>query len=273
MVNFFKYEFAQVAFLATASIAVSCAILSPITVAKERSYLSDAISHLIFPGIIAGYVAAYGFHLPLWSALFIGAAFTGFLGAFLSEFITKTLRIPSDSSAIISLTGFFSAGIILLSQFRDVNISAENILFGDVLAVQKKELAILYVVLFINFISILVLQKHWMAWISDNEFSIIAGYKTRWLNRLFPILLTVTILTGLFAIGSLMISFFIIFPAILTNPRKILSWNAIFVSLVCSFAGFLLSFQLNWPVGPSIVLLGFCLILFKSFIRKYRPIF
>ncbi len=264
----FEYEFVRFAFFATIAISLSCGILSPIVVLKERSYLSDTISHLIFPGVITGYILSKLFMWPLGYCLLSGAVVTAFLGTFISEFIFKTLKIPPDSCAIMSLAGFFSMGVILLSHFKNVHISADSILFGDVLTVQKNELIILVVVAILNLLTILFLEKHWMAWISDGEFSFIAGYKTKMLDKLFPILLTTTILTGLFTVGSLMISAFIIFPAILSNPKKILSWKTLTISVFCAIIGFIASFQINWPVGPSIVLFGFCLIVLKSLIKK-----
>ena len=260
----FQFSFAQIALVATILITLMCGILSPVVVLKQRSYLGDTLSHLVFPGVIIGILLAKYTDFPFWACILTGATVTALLGTFISEWILKTLKIPPDASAVICLTSFFAIGIIAISSNRETRIDPESILFGDVLTLAWRDIAVLAGTLIFVAVSILSLRKHWDAWLSDPEFAEIAGFKVKILEKLFPILMTFAILSGLFAVGGLMISALLTLPTIIYQPRSVFSPIVVLLSLIGGLLGILLAFSFNWPVGPSIVLVGFTSILVKT---------
>jgi ABC-type Mn2+/Zn2+ transport system permease subunit len=264
LLQIFQYSFAQIALVATILITLMCGILSPVVVLKQRAYLGDTLSHLVFPGVIIGILFAKYTTFPFWACIFTGATVTAMLGAFISEWILKILKIPPDASAVICLTSFFAIGIIAVSSNRETRIDPESILFGDVLTLSWRDVSVLAGTLILVMVSILSLQKHWDAWLSDPEFAEIAGFKVKTLEKLFPILMTFAILSGIFAVGGLMISALLTIPTIIYQPRSVFSPIVVLLSLVGGLLGFLLAFSFNWPVGPSIVLVGFVSILVKT---------
>ena len=266
----FSFSFARLAMAAVILISATCGLLSPVVVLKERSYLSDTMSHLVFPGIIIGLLISYAYALPLWLCVFIGALVTALIGSYLSEWFLKVLKIPSDSAAIISLTAFFAFGMTLISHESRVRISPEDLLFGDALTLKTMDLYILAIVFVFVFLSIFYYKKHWNAWLSDSEFAKISGYKVGLLDRLFPLLITSTVLSGIFAVGGLMISALITLPAIICQPKSVVSLPVFFVSILLGLLGIILSFTFNFPVGPSIVLVGFITVLLKAILVKCK---
>lgn len=260
----FQFSFAQIALVATILITLICGILSPIVVLKQRAYLGDTLSHLVFPGVIAGILCTKFTDFPFWVCILTGATITALLGTFISEWILKTLKIPPDASAIICLASFFAVGIIAISSNQDTRIDPESILFGDVLTLSWRDVIVLAGTLVFVTLSILTLRKHWDAWLSDPEFAEIAGFKVKTLEKLFPILMTFTILSGLFAVGGLMISALLTLPTIIYQPRSVFSPIVVLLSLIGGILGILVAFSFNWPVGPSIVLIGFASILVKT---------
>lgn len=270
-VNFFQIfslDFALMALCATVFISLTCGLLSPLVVLKQRSYLGDTISHLVFPGVVVGILCAQLTHLPQWGCVIVGAATTSFLGTFISEWLLKKLQSPPDSAAIICLTSFFAMGIILISHQKGFGLSPESLFFGDVLTLNKLDLIVIGIAFFTILVAILSLQKHWDAWLVDAEFAQIAGFKVRLLNLLFPFLLTIAILSGLFAVGGLMISALITMPTLLYAPRSVFSPLVVLLSLCLGVAGLFLAFFFNLPVGPSIVLAGFVTLCVKAFFKN-----
>ncbi len=260
----FNFEFAQIALIATILITILCGTLSPVVVLKQRAYLGDTLSHLVFPGVVIGIVIAKLTLLPFWGCILIGSISTALLGTFLSEWILKTLKIPPDASSVICLTSFFAIGVIAISNAKDTRIDPESILFGDVLTLSWLDIWVLVITVITVLISIISLRKHWDAWLSDPEFAEIAGFKVKLLEKLFPILMTAAILSGLFAVGGLMISSLLTLPTIIYQPRSVFSPIVVLLSFIGGILGFLLAFSFNWPVGPSIVLLGFFSIIVKT---------
>lgn len=267
---FVETDFARMALVCTLLVAGVCGLLSPTIVLKQRAYVGDTLAHLVFPGLVAGYFAAEGFALPLWISLSVGAVVTGFLGSVFVEKIERVLALPPDSAAVVTLTGFFAAGVVVVSKVRGTRIDLERFLFGDVLTMSGSEAISLAVVLLVLAFILLVLRRDWNAWLSDPEFALLMGFRVRLIERLFPVVVTAGVLLGLFAVGGLMMSALLALPAVLLPPKSALSIPSILVSVVLATLGLLLAFALDWPVGSTIVLLGFILVFTKAIVVGLR---
>lgn len=264
----FSFDFARMALGATILISLTCGLLSPVVVLKQRSYLGDTLSHLVFPGVVIGILSAQLTNLPQWSCIFIGAASTALLGTLISEWILKKLHTPPDSAAVVCLTAFFALGVVIISSHKGIRISPDSIFFGDVLTLNKADLIVILCAFLAVLLAIFSFKQHWDAWLVDTEFAEIAGFKVNLLNRLFPILLTLAVLAGLFAVGGLMISALITIPTLLYAPRSVFSPIVVLLSLCMGLFGLLFAFLFNWPVGPTIVLVGFVSLVCKTFLKK-----
>jgi len=265
---FFEAEFAQLALACTLLVGALCGVLSPTIVLKQKAYIGDTLAHLVFPGIVAGYFGSTALGLPLWGSLMLGAAVTGLVGSFLVERLERILRLPPDSAAVLTLTGFFAAGVVAVSKLRGTRIDLERFLFGDVLNLDYGDVYALTCVLILLLLIMFWLRKDWNAWLSDPEFAQLMGFRVKLLERLFPMVVTAAVLTGLVAVGGLMISALFTVPAALLPPKSALSPRALIFSVSLAFCGLLAAFALDWPVGSTIVLLGFILVLGKAIVIR-----
>ncbi len=243
-------------------------LLSPIIVLKQRSYLIDTLAHLILPGVVVGILLSKYFLLPAWICMTSGAIVTAVCGAYLSEWFLKHLKIPPDASAILCLSAFLALGILILNFSGSVSIDPETLLFGDILTLTGRNVIVLVVVLVTVFMSIWFYRHHWNAWLSDPDFAKVAGFKTALLNKLFPVLVTLSVLAGFFAIGGLMIPALMTIPAIFSTPKNIFSLSTLTFSMTLGLFGFVFAIIFNMPVGPVIVFLGAFAVLGKTFFVK-----
>lgn len=266
--NLGSYGFAQIAAVSTILVGFLCGVLSPAIVLKQRSYLGDTLAHLVFPGVIVGYLASRAYGLPLWVSLLVGAAISGFLGNLLQGVLERRLRIPPDAAAVVTLTAFFAAGVVAVSRLSGTRVDLHDILFGDVLTLEWGDAATLGVVNVVTFASIAALRRDWDAWGADPEFAAIAGFRVVAVERLFPVLTTFVVLSGMFAVGGLMISALLAIPAILTSPRSFFSPATVGVSTLMALVGLLVAFQFDWPVGSTIVLVGAMAVCAKAAFAK-----
>jgi ABC-type Mn2+/Zn2+ transport system permease subunit len=268
ILQLFNYDFARMALIATLFISLTCGFLSPVVVLKQRSYLGDTLSHLVFPGVVFGIILSEYTQLPQWGCVILGATFTAFIGTFLSEWILKILDTPPDSAAVVCLSSFFALGVLIISSQKGLRISPDSLFFGDVLTLNKIDVSIIFISFLLVTFSILSLKKHWDAWLVDTEFAEIAGFKVNLLNKLFPFLLTVSVLSGLFAVGGLMISALITIPALLYAPKSVFSPLVVLLSVAIGLIGIFIAFLLNLPVGPTIVIVGFTALIFKTILKS-----
>lgn len=265
---FFEAEFAQLALACTVLVGGVCGLLSPTVVLRQKAYIGDTLTHLVFPGVVAGYFASSALGLPLWGSLMVGAAITGLVGSYLVERLERILKLPPDAAAVLTLTGFFAAGVVAVSKLRGTRIDLERFLFGDVLNLDTGDVVALAVVLVLLLTVLLTLKKDWDAWLSDPEFAQLMGFRVKAIEAIFPIIVTASVLTGLVAVGGLMISALFTVPAALMPPKSALSLPATLLSLGLALVGLLAAFALDWPVGSSIVLLGFILVLGKAIVVR-----
>ena len=114
--KYFEYDFFLYTLLAAILISLICGLLSPLVVLKQRAFIGDTLIHVVFPGIVAGYFASEYFEMSFWVSIFLAASVTALFGIGMIEWFLRVLKIPSDSSAVISLTAFLSFGILFLSR-------------------------------------------------------------------------------------------------------------------------------------------------------------
>ncbi|MEN9530601.1 MAG: hypothetical protein RI932_2474 [Pseudomonadota bacterium] len=264
--SFFDAEFAQMALLCTVLVGALCGLLSPTIVLKQRAYIGDTLAHLVFPGLVAGYFAAAAFGLPLWGAMMLGAVVTGLVGSFAVERLERILNLPPDSAAVLTLTGFFAAGVVAVSRLRGTRLDLERFLFGDVLNLTNLDAILLCVVLVVVGALLFLLRKDWDAWLSDAEFARLMGFRVALIEKLFPVVVTAAVLTGLVAVGGLMMSALLTVPAALLPPKSAFSLRTLLFSTILALIGLFAAFALDWPVGSTIVLVGFVLVLAKAIV-------
>ena len=93
----------------------------------------------------------------------------------------------------------------------------------------------------------------------DDEYASVSGVKTKRLNTLLAVLTGLTIVIGIRAIGTMLISALIIFPPIIvmqfTRNFKTTLFASAVLSTLLVVTGLLSSFVFDLPSGSTIVLL------------------
>lgn len=262
--SYFQMELGIVAGIGTLMVALLAGFLSPAVVMKEKSYVGDVVAHYVFPGVVAGYFVALRFDFPVLPALFVGAAVSALAGTFISEFVGKTLRTPTDASAVVTLTGFFGLGVVGISKAKGARLDLHSFLFGNILGLEWTDICVLGFVFVVTAFLLWILRDDWEAWICDPEFASLAGFRTKLLEKLFPVLVTLVVLVSLFAVGALMVSALLTLPAVLVRPRRVVSGKAILLSVIIGAVGLVLGLAADWPIGSAIVTLGLVLVIVKA---------
>jgi ABC-type Mn2+/Zn2+ transport system permease subunit len=115
------------------------------------------------------------------------------------------------------------------------------------------------------------MRRDWESWICDPEFAKIAGFRVQFLERVFPVVLTLAVLVSLFAVGALMVSALLTIPSVLVRSRRVVSAGSVFLSVAVGGVGLVLALAFDWPVGSAIVVLGLCLVIGKAVVlRTFR---
>jgi zinc/manganese transport system permease protein len=249
------FVFMQRALAACLTLSIVCPILGVVLLLKRMSLMGEALSHGILPGIAAAFFI-WGVWLPGFT---IGGMLAGFLIAGLSIFASQKTRLPQDAS----FSGFYllalALGVLLISKAGGA-MNIMHLLFGSVLGV---DLAILKTIIILSTFSLIVLRIIFRPLIYqcfDPLFMQSVGCGSNRYAVVFIGLVVVNLVAACQALGTLMALGLMMIPAItarlLSNSLRWTLSIAIFIALLSSYSGLLLSYHMALPTGPTIVLVA-----------------
>lgn len=267
IITMFTEPFMQRALAAALLLGPLCALLGVFVTARRMSFFSDTIAH----GALTGVALGVWFGL---TDLTIPMILVGLVVAASIIWLDENTELLTDTIMAILLSGSVAAGIMILKMLRGGRGLIETYLFGDILAVENKEViaaAILFVIVMVGIFS----QLSSMTLITAHEeMAYVTGIPVRLLNYVFILVLTITVALSIRLLGIILVtSLLVIPPAAARNLSRNLRQHII-LSIVIGLAGAILgiyfSFRLNVPCGPTIVLSCIALFLLTLFLGKMR---
>lgn len=243
------YGFMQRAFAAAIISAMACALLSCWLVLIGWSLMGDAVSHAVLPGVVLAYVLGLPFA--------VGALAFALVAVLLIGVVRERSVIKEDAAMGIVFTVLFALGLVLLSIIPS-QVDLGHILFGNLLGVSPADLW--QVVLLGALVLAVVVVKH-------REITLVSfdpvqaraiGLNPRRMNALILVLLAVTAVTGLQAVGVVLVIALLIIPGatarLLTDRLHRMLVIAPVLAAACAAVGIYLSYWLNTATGPMVVL-------------------
>ena len=270
--DYFKYEFVIYALIAAILISVCASILGVILVLKRYSYMGDGLSHIAFGAFAVAAVANISNNLLIILPITI-------LSAIIILKLGNNKKIKGDAIIAITSVSCLAFGYLIMSVFpKSSNISGDvcESLFGStqILSLTLTDL-ILIITLTIVVIAFFIIFYHKIFAITfDETFAKATGVKTEIYNLFISILIAIVITLAMRLVGSLLISALIIFPT-LSAMRYVKSFKkviilSVIISLITTLVGFILSLQLDTPIGPTIVIVDVIFFIISLIIRKIK---
>ncbi len=109
---------------------LACALLGNFLILRRQALLGDAISHVVLPGIVAGFLVAGSLYPP---AILLGALIAALVAVGLIAVIRQVGRVEEGAAMGVVFTTMFYAGVVLLEQSdtRRVHLDVEHTLYGN----------------------------------------------------------------------------------------------------------------------------------------------
>jgi zinc transport system permease protein len=246
-----QYGFMQRALISAIAISVICAIVGLFLVLKRHSLFGDALAHVAFGGISLGlFIGVY----PLWTAYIVAI-----LSAVGVNKLRESTKIPPDSSIAVLLTSGLAIGVILISISGGYTLDLFSLLFGNILLVGNDDLIMILITAAIVIPVIYLLYKKLVLIIFDENQAKVSGLNVTWINTLFIILASITIIASIRLVGVLLISSLIVIPNItaimLGKGFKKTLLISCAMSVFSSVFGIVISYYLNLAPSGTIVLI------------------
>lgn len=236
------------------SVSVSAALVGTFLVLRKMTMLANSLSHTILLGIVVTFVFTqdgllatenHHYHTINVQAMLLASLGVGLLTAFLTEFLTKILRLQEDASTGIVFTSLFALGIVLVTLLtRNAHIGTE-VVMGNVDALNIDDIRLVIWVLLLNIALTLLFFKEYKITTFDPSLARALGISSLFFNYLLMVQASATTVGAFRAVGVLMVLAFITGPVLsarlLTHNLKTLLWLAIGLGCLASVVGVALS--------------------------------
>ena len=227
-------------------------------VARRISYLAAAIAHSVLGGIGA---VLYAREVLGWTWLhpLLGALLAALLSAGVIAWVS--LRSKQREDAVIGAIWVTGMAIGLLFIARTPGyVDPMAYLFGDILLVTRSDIWIAGGVGAFIVARLLLWHRQIIAVCFDSEFASIRGVHADGIYILLLILTALTVVTLVSLVGIVLVIALLTLPPAIASLRARSLGQMLLASVVLTagfaFFGLVLSFSLDFPTGPSIILLA-----------------
>lgn len=247
-----QYDFFLRALAAVVLVSVLCALVGAWVVLRGLSYIGDAMSHAVFPGIVAAFL--------MKGNLLLGALIAAVLTALGIGAVGQRSGLKQDSAIGIVFVGMFALGVVMLSRASTFTTDLSNFLIGNPLGVTPADLWGALVVTVLVGVVLTATQKELLLASFDPTEARATGLPVRLLESLLLVLIGLVVVLTVQLVGTtLSVSLLITSSAaarlLARSLQKMIALAALLGALG-GVAGLYLSYYLNTAPGATIVLVN-----------------
>jgi len=241
-------------------LAASSAIVGTFTLLKKKALVGDAVAHSVLPGVCLAFVLS-GVKNPLY--LVIGAFVTGWISLVLIDYISKHSKIKEDTAIGLILSVFFGIGILMLTVIQKSGNAAQSgldhFLFGQAASLVGQDLLVFSSIALILMAAVMLLYKEFALISFDSNFAQSIGFPVRGLELVLTTLTVLAVVTGIQAIGVVLMAAMLITPAAAarfwTDKLRVMILLAASLGAFSGLVGAYISYTApSMPTGPWIVM-------------------
>jgi len=222
---------------------------------RRLAYFGETMAHSALLGVALAII----FNLNL----VIGIFSVALLVMLAVLYLERRETLPTDTLLGLISHGGLALGLVILSFFPQMRLNLHALLFGDLLAVSRLDLAVIWVG---GILALAVLCWIWRSLLAatiSSEIAEVAGLRPERARLIFGILLAAVIAGAIKIVGVLLIVALLIIPAATVRrfspTPEIMAFAAAVLGTIAVAGGLFASATLDTPSGPSIVVVALIL--------------
>ena len=254
----FSSPFMQRALLEAVLLGVVGAVVSVFVVLRRLAFVSDVLTHTVFPGVVIGFLVA-GTGGIVWGALVFAV-----LSAVLLTVLGARARVTEDASMAIVLTAFFALGVILVSRRSSFTTDLTAFLFGRILTVDRTQILVTAVLGAAVLLMLGLLGKELLLRAFDPAGAEARGYRVLVLDLVLNLAVALVVVAAVRAVGTVLVIALLVVPGaagrLLSDRLAGITAAAIVVAALGGWLGLVASWQasvnhgLRLASGATVVL-------------------
>jgi ABC-type Mn2+/Zn2+ transport system permease subunit len=246
----FTVPFMSRALTEIALLALICGPISVFVFVRGLSFVSDALTHTVFPGVVIGFVAGG------LDGVFAGALAAGVLTAVVLTVLTHSAKLSDDAATAVVLTAMFSIGVVLVSRRSSYTSDLTSFLFGRLLTVTPRQIAETAVLAAVILAVLMVSARALLLRAFDPAGAAAAGYRVGLLDLLLNVLLALVVVAAVRAVGTILVVALLIVPAaaarMVTDRLAAMAVVGTVLVLAAGYGGLLLSWTASLDYGVAL---------------------
>ena len=255
IIMYMEYPFVRYAVIVGVLIALCSSLLGVTLVLKRFSFIGDGLSHVAFGAMAVAGVTGLTNQMIIVLPVTIGCAVlllrTG-----------QNSKIKGDALVAMISVGALAIGYMIMNIFStSSNLSGDvcTTLFGStsILTLTPQDVLISAILSGSVVVVFILFYNKIFAVTFDEDFSKAVGVRAGGYNLMIAVVIAVIIVVAMNLVGSLLISALVIFPALsamrIFNSFKSVTVFSAVISVICAFAGMMISIIAGTPVGATIV--------------------
>ncbi|WP_017303150.1 metal ABC transporter permease [Spirulina subsalsa] len=248
-----QYSFMQRSLIVAVIVGMLCAVVGCYLLVQRLALLGDAISHSVLPGLALAFLTE--------TNLFVGAFIAGIISTLCINLIHTRSNIKEDAAMGIVFSAFFALGIILITTIqRENKIDLNHFLFGNILTATFSDVRDTLIIAVLVLLGVGLLYKELLFYSFDKLGAQAVGLPVKLLDLSLMVLIGMTIIASLKAVGVILVLSLLITPAatayLLVKRLHQMMFIGVGVGVISSISGMYLSYFYNLPSGPAIVLVA-----------------
>jgi manganese/zinc/iron transport system permease protein len=260
-IYFFSFQDPNVIFvvMGISFLSISAAMVGTFTFLDKKALIGDAISHAVLPGVCLAFMFA-GTKNPYW--IVAGAFTTGALATYSITWISSKTKLKEDTVIASVLSVFFGVGIVFMTKLQQTGNAAisglDHFLFGNAISIVGEDLWVYGALALTTIIILFIFYKEFKVLVFNKAFAETVGLPVRRLEFLFNSLMVLAVVTGIQAIGVVLMAALLITPGAAarfwTDRLGRMLMIAVSFAVFSGITGAYISFTLpNMPTGPWVV--------------------
>ncbi|MCH8830842.1 MAG: metal ABC transporter permease [Planctomycetes bacterium] len=248
--------------IGTGLLGASSGMVGSFAVLRRRALMGDALAHAALPGVCLAFLLMGHRDLP---GMLLGAFLTGILGIAIINGLRFGTRIKEDAAIGIVLSVFYGTGIALSRVIQNQTSGGsraglDSYILGKTSGMIAADVQLIAAASLFCLLLVLLLYKEFKIVAFDAGFASVQGWPSSWIDLTLMLMIAVTVVIGLPAVGVVLVAALLIIPAATarfwTDRLGVMLVLSAGIGAVCGALGTLASSRFGWAAGPSIVLTG-----------------
>lgn len=230
--------------------AWACAVVGTYMVLRGLSFIGDALSHGVLPGVAGALLLG----LPGILGAAVGSAVM--IGGI--TVIQRRTRLSGDTAIGLLFVGMLALGVVLVSRSHSFSGDLIKILFGEILASTPGDLLLQAAALVVTGFLAWLLRRPFLLLCFSPEHAQVSGYSPKMLHVVMLSMIAATVIVSFQTVGTMLVFGLLIAPAataaLFARRMGSIMVGAGVLGSVAVFVGLLLSYWFNFAAGASITL-------------------